>query len=693
MNVCQSSKANCRIVLSCLAWLLLCGVPCPAADQAPPNEWKETCARLRSYTHGQRNETDLLALERCFQIARPDVLVQIEAALVGLLRDPAVSVAAKQFICRQGAFLRSDQALTAFAELQAQPDLSFMACYALERMPNPRVAATLQELLGKRAGPQRADVIGALGALGDRQSVGRLAAELASADRQVAQAAVLALGRLGGEEAQRRLAEFEPLAAAELKAAVAEARLRCAARAPAGQAAPIYRSYLKSSSPALRMAAFAGLVGRQGPQRTPLLLDAIRASDAALKSVALRAGRTGGGAELTAGLAAALEKLSPADQAAVLEVLGDRGDPSALTAVLKQAGSAQPSVRMAALSALGRLGDGRQVDVLVAAAVKEKAELQAAARRALSQLRGQGAHDRLMKLAAAGTADERAESIAALAARGAAGAAPLLLRALDAPEPAIQQAAIAALRSLAGMAEYPELLRRALAAPSDATRGRLQELLIAVHRRSADPQQCVGLLIAALPGASSQAKTALLEILGTAGDPRGLEVLQKALQSSDQELQRTALRALAGWPDAKPVEQLLPLARKGQSPTVSVLAIRAAVAMIGRDRSLPNRQKTKLLAALLEQSPRREEARLIFGVLPRAACADSLQLAVKMSADPELANEAAAAVARIRPAYRQAGISPDQMQAALEKAAGAAKSPAIQQQVRTQLEALRSEVR
>ena len=419
------------------------------------------------------------------------------------------------------------------------------------------------------------------------------------------------------------------------------------------------------------------------------MLEAIQGSDAALKSVALRQARSGGGAELTAKLVATLEKLPAADQAAVLDALQERGDASALSAVLKLTGSSAENVRQAAISALGQLGDSPQVDLLIPAMANEKGETQVMARNAVTILRGRQVNGRLMELAGNSPAETRVEAIDALTIRGVGAAVPLLLQTLDAPEPEIQQAAFSGLRPLAGAKEYPELLRRALVSKSDASRQRLQDLLVALYGRSTAPQECIAQLLAALPTATAEGKSLLLGILGATGDPKAFEALGQMLQSPDVELQKTALRCLSQWPDAAPLKQLITIVRTADRPAMQVLALRAALAILGREKTLANPQKAAMLADLLDHSPRPDEKRLVVAALSKAACGKSLQLAVKLLADPQLANEAAAAVANVGSGYQRAGIPPAQMLAALEKAEPLAKSHAIQEQIRAQLKMLR----
>jgi sugar phosphate isomerase/epimerase/HEAT repeat protein len=657
--------------------------PAPVTP-AVAQDWKEICARLKTYTLGRDDEADWAAFQHYLQTMRPEERAPIESALVALLRDASVSAEAKQFICRQAQFFKSDEAVTVLAQLQAQPQFSFMACYALQRMPSAHAAAALRELFAQRTGRQRIDVICALGGLRDQQAVGMLAGELHSDERPIAAAAVGALGMIGGAEAEKALAAFEPAAPAELKPAVADARLRCAAHMPAEQAAEIYRAYLKSPLPPQRMVAFVGLLGQQTPRRTAILLDAIQGSDAALKSVALRQARSGGGAELTAALAAILEKLAPIDQAAVLDVLNERGDPSALPAVLKLAGSSEENVRCAALAVCGRLGDSGQVDLLIQAAIREKDQTQNIVRDSITLLHGPEVNARLMELAGTGPIEVRLEAIAALAARGVLPAVPLLLQTLDAPESQIQQAAISALRTMASTKQYPELLQRALAAKSDTSRQRLQDLLVALYGRSAAPQECIEQVVAALPAATAEGKSLLLGILGPTGDPEAFKVLDQMLGSSDIELCKAALRAFAQWPDAAPLPRLTDILRKSDQLTIKVLAIRTILAILGKEKTLVDPQKTAMLAQLLDLAPRPDEKRLVIAMLPKAGNAESLQLAAKLLDDPQLANEAAAAIAAI--ASRRS--PPPQTKAALEKASQVTKSPVILKQIRERMKTL-----
>ena len=70
--------------------------------------------------------------------------------------------------------------------------------------------------------------------------------------------------------------------------------------------------------------------------------------------------------------------------------------------------------------------------------------------------------------------------------------------------------------------------------------------------------------------------------------------------------------------------------------------------------------------------------------MPRAACPQSLRLAVNLLDDPQLANQAATVIANMASQRRP----PPQIKVALERASHAAKSPAIQNLIRQRMKTL-----
>jgi len=227
----------------------------------------------------------------------PKVLQPIDDAIVATHTDAAArkaledrliaalgtapSRAAKDAICRALRTVGTAAAVPALAALLPNAELSHMARYALERIPDPAAGAALRVALPGVSGQLKIGIIGSLGVRGadgeavpaggwfsflrrpDRSgTVPVLGALLTDTDAAVARAAACALGDIGTPAAGQAL--MAAPAAAGIQAAVADALLACAEQLRAaghtGAARTAYASLLKGSpSKLVRAAAEQGL--------------------------------------------------------------------------------------------------------------------------------------------------------------------------------------------------------------------------------------------------------------------------------------------------------------------------------------------------------------------------------------------------------------------------------------------------
>ncbi|MEN6424181.1 MAG: hypothetical protein ABFE13_02370, partial [Phycisphaerales bacterium] len=80
-----------------------------------------------------------------------------------------------------------------------------------------------------------------------------------------------------------------------------------------------------------------------------MVIDALKSPDAEMQTGAIAIVREIAGAEVTKALAQELPNLGPATQVQLLSALADRGDATALPAVIEASSSQDESVRVAAL--------------------------------------------------------------------------------------------------------------------------------------------------------------------------------------------------------------------------------------------------------------------------------------------------------------------------------------------------------
>lgn len=154
---------------------------------------------------------------------------ELERRLLAIVRGPAPGVA-REYACAKLALIGGPAAAEGLAGLLATAEVAHAAVQALQAMPGPEAGAALRRELPRVQGLALVGVINALGHRRDAASAGGLAERLGSAEKEVASAAVAALGAIATPEAARALREFLPQVPSALQAAAADACLVAAAR-------------------------------------------------------------------------------------------------------------------------------------------------------------------------------------------------------------------------------------------------------------------------------------------------------------------------------------------------------------------------------------------------------------------------------------------------------------------------------
>ncbi len=240
-----------------------------AAQPVDPAALDKAFEALKTYDWG-KDRSALQALDNAVAAAHGDAAARkaLETRLAAVLKTDA-SRAAKDVVCRQLSLVGSAEAVPALAGLLPNAELSQMARYALERIPDAAATAALRDALPKTEGVQKVGVINSLGVRRDAESAASLTALLENQDQQVAAAAAAALGAIASPEAAKALDEFQKKSPDKLKLAVADARLCCAEHMLAAgkklEAMAIYKSLSGEDQPKhVRLAAVRGLLAVTG---------------------------------------------------------------------------------------------------------------------------------------------------------------------------------------------------------------------------------------------------------------------------------------------------------------------------------------------------------------------------------------------------------------------------------------------
>ena len=617
--------------------------------------------------------TALAAVEAEIRGAKPEQLASIEARLDAGLQSPEATDEYKDWACRQLRQIGSERSLPALLPLLGHERLSTVARWALQSIRGPRVDEALRGELGKLEGNLKAGVIQTLGARGDRKAVPLLVPLAGDANPAVAEAALYALGHIGGPEALAALEQAKP--APGLERYRKHALLLCVEQVcredPAKAAATYQAIYDRCDDVTLKIAALRGVIVAGKGKSAAVVSAALKSDCPRLRLAAAKFVCELGGSDLTPAALGELAAL-PADVQATL--LGLVKDKAALPAVIAATQSKDPLIRAAAIETVGRLGDRSSVAMLLRMAASEQGDAQSAARRALEALRGAEIDAELVAVLERPADPMQGEAVRVLAARGSAAAVPVLLKFAAEGAP-LQNEALAALGVVAEAPALPAMVQFLVDAHDARRRAAVEAAVVAICRRT-DKDAAAGALLAALPGKSGEVRAALVRLLVRVPTPKTLEALRSAAADADPAVKDAAIRGLADWPDLAVAADLVALARTPPSPVYKVLALRA-IARLGGLADQPVARRVNLLAEAMPLAGRADERRILLAALAETADPRALDLAIRSLGDAEVEIEAATAVVKLAKAVRKTNL--DAAAAAIQKVHDVCKTPAARQ--------------
>ncbi|MBI2302411.1 MAG: hypothetical protein HYU66_26195 [Armatimonadetes bacterium] len=550
--------------------------------------------------------------------------------------------------CRQAAIHGTAACVPPLARLLADPQLSHLARYAMEDMPDKSVDAAFEAALGRLSGSLLVGVINSVAVRRDAGAVGRLAELLTSGTPEVASAAAIALGRIGTPAAAAALGRMSASQPTAYEAALYEGCLACAARLMVdGRNADAMRLYDRLRSPAapraVQTAAARGAVLARGPAGLVLLRQLLHRDDPDLRGVALWiAQHELPGSNVTLGLASELERLPADSQALLLTALAGRGDPAALPALELASAKGDKSVRLAAIVGLPRFG-GAAAPGLLGLLDDPDPELRQGAQNGLAGLPAKDAAAVATGLLQNPAAARRRSGIALIQRRLLPGFGARLAAALRDPSPEVRLDAAKALAELAGAPGIPAL-RDALVASADGGEAEaVERALSAACGRAGDPEAVAGQLLAGMEQAAPPRRAALVRVLGTVGGARALGVVRDALAGPAGEVRNAALDVLCAWPTEAAAPDLLRLARDPAAPAEGLKCLRG-VLRLAASPDIEAGRRLQLCRDAGGLVQRDEEWRLLLGALGGTGSFDALDLVMPHLEAPATREEACAAV-------------------------------------------------
>jgi HEAT repeat protein len=592
----------------------------------------------------------VLAIPACGQAASPTAKTR-EAHLIAVLKSNS-GQKEKADACRDLAIVGTRDAVTPLAALLDDEQLSHMARYALETIPDSSVDAAFRDALLRLKGRPLVGVIGSMGVRRDEKAVVGLTRMLHEADSEVVQAAARALGRVGTSTAASILRGSWASTPAVNHPAFCEGLFRCAeslaAQGQRRQAIALY-DYLRAVTPLshpLRAGAVRGaIINRRNG--LPLLREYLHSDDYTIFAAAIRTAQEMSGQEVTRALAAELDQLPADQQIVVIQTLGKRAEAAALPVLFAavKPNSAKP-VRLAAVRALPEIGDASAVPVLVGLMSDADQDIASTAQESLAEIPGREADAAVLLMLGNAETSKRLTAIDLIGRRRMTACLPQLLKTASDAEPQVHPSALKKVGELGGLAELPvllELLTRATAPPDIVA---AEQAITAICAKADEPESCVRQVTGWLDQARPAQKNALLRVLTTIGGASALKAIRASVADPNPEIRAAAIRALGDWKTSDAASDLLTLAQKAVNPAEKTLCLRSYLGLAS-NADLPADQRLGMCRQAAELIQRSEEKKLLLATLGGISSFDSLALIQPYLDDVAIQNEAATAAVAI----------------------------------------------
>jgi len=575
---------------------------------------------------------------------------EMELQLIAVLESADSPPADKAITCKKLAIFGSKDAVPALAPLLNDERLISWARIALESIPGPEADAVLRKAMGTLKGRSLIGVINSIAFRRDAAAVPALTERLTDKDTEVASAAAVALGKIGGEPATKTLRQSLAGAPEAVRSAVAEGCILVAERLLAGgkasDAAAIFDEVRQAAVPKQRIVeATRGAILARGPEGIPLLVEQLRSEDRKMFQIGLMTARELPGTAVADAVAAEMAKAAPQRGALLLYVLADRGDATASPAMVRVATSGPKPTRIAAIGVLQNSGSAACVPTLLAIAVEDDAEIAAAAKSALAAMPGREVDAQIAERL--GKAEGKTFSILIeIVGQRRIDATKVLLKALDEPDAQIRSAALTALGETIKQGDLSVLIDRVVSPENAVDAPAAEKALRAACIRMPDGEACAAELTAAMSKVPVETKIKLLEIIGAMNNPKALAALAAAAKGSSPELQDASTRLLGETINLDAAPVLLELATDLPEGKYKIRAMRGYIRLV-RQFNMPDRQRVEMCVKALNAAKRLEEQKMVLEVVERYPNLSMLKLAAEAAKVPTLKADATRAAMTI----------------------------------------------
>lgn len=648
-----------------VAFVLLVSLKGPAAfaDQMPSlDNYPQLLADFGSADMGVRANAQTTWQDACFELSR----IEYETTRVKACEQMCASLATDQsldatlFILRQLERIGGAESVATLQQL-AESDNAIVRDAARRALQNNNSDSAFDALvqLTNAATNEESKIafIVSLGYRAEQKSETVLAALLENGSPAVQVCASQALSRLDSESAIETILAAWRKASVPLVDQLAESLIVSATRmADSGkpiEAAAIFRAiYDHSANPAVRAAALKGQLASDRPRTVELMVKALRSDSVLEQQVAI--GQVSDiTTEDTSALVNSLPGIPASGHASLLIALGANRVKSALPAIEQACKSNELIVKTAAVTALGHVGSSDHTLFLMEL-LNGAEELRSAAGRSLAMIFDDEVDTILLKRLDGLKNDEQQEQlISILSARSCPGLAQFIVdtNALASPNADTRKRASGILNRLGTAEHVPALITSMTRIPASEKDG-FEKTIVSICSRIPNADAQAAPVANMYASASSEQRPNLLSVAGRIGGKAASDFIGSKITSSSAAEKDAAITAICNWPDDSVIDQLMAIARSGDSAAQRIRAVRAiarVVVLPSSKHSLD--EQLALLQQAMELTTQDDERKLILDRAKAIGLLSSVEFMRRYVQSPTLGQQAESSLvhlARIR---------------------------------------------
>lgn len=627
------------------AYLAVCALMCflpvllnaqKAPHQAPARiaEILETNADF-AFTDDMGWQADLLESMQSVY-GNPGLEEQTEKIMIRFLQSGA-TYAAKKAIWRDFANIVTERSLPPLVELMKKEETTVLAFLILQKadLDDREIPA---DVLADMTASNQVGIANHLGDRGEENAVPLLQDFSRNNNQRVAEAAMVALGKLGTRQAADALLEaFHKSDDDNLR--ILEALLQCAeeltTRGEVEQASELYQTLLSTNlTDTTKAAALKGLFTLS---KDPILFikTQLESSKPELKPDIIRLVR-----ELPADFKDGkqffeIDNLNLQNRIQLLLLFAEREDSSIRPFALKLLDHEEPLVRTSALKALKRVGTSEDVLLLIAHAVDTNKVKREKTVETLTGIRGPRVDSEILSRINHAYAEEISVLVELIRDREIKKAIPTLLSWCKHENRSIQLEAIRAL----GIIGSANLLKHAIesltTSPTGSVRRAWERTVFQLALKVQEGSQFTAVETRLRKAKDPMNLVSFISILGQARDPGHYTLIKEHLFHPEKTVQVAAIRALSEWLNSSPTLDLIGKFRQSDDDSLRTQALRGALQVMDVDRRMTSDEKLKLLNELMTEFRNGQERALIISGYGEIPTLSSLKTLVTLMEQPE----------------------------------------------------------